>query len=490
VEQDGYWSAYGTSSFGAGTDDVDNDGVLAFSRYTGAAATTTFTGLEFFDNSNLITSVDYQVNDQLVMTGTAFTGAGASEFEFDVQLGGPGSAADRLFIGSAAGSTLLTPNDLLAGQPGALNFGGILVVDSSNAAEVGNEFNMANVDKGFIEYELFFDAANDNWLIVGLPDQEVFELLGAMSSSQDFWRRSGDAISARWQETRDASGNAGMNAGPGGSGRSEGWELWMQAHGGSEEIDNLQTYTLGGFFFAPDLSVDIDNRGFQFGFDNLSGNVIYGATMGFNQQEMKFDFDGNSFDTEGWNIGAYAGWANDGFFINGLLKGDFYEVDGNFRTLPSIFTFDGVTWGAQGEIGYRWGDEGFFFEPIAALSWTTTSLDSVTTGGATIDFDDSTSLRGKAGARIGGTMGSGDVIWTPYIGAYWVDELDGDNSLTFTTGPTSINFSDEGLGSHGLVDFGFTAQTFYGLEGFVKGEWNFGGDVDGGTARLGVRWRW
>jgi hypothetical protein len=46
------------------------------------------------------------------------------------------------------------------------------------------------------------------------------------------------------------------------------------------------------------------------------------------------------------------------------------------------------------------------------------------------------------------------------------------------------------MGSHGLVDFGFTAQTFYGLEGFVKGEWNFGGDVDGGTARLGVRWRW
>ena len=430
------------------------------------------------------------MNDQLVMTGTTFTGAGASEFEFDVQLGGPGSAADRLFIGSAAGSTLLTPNDLLAGSPGALNFGGILVVDSSNAAEVGNEFNMANVDKGFIEYELFFDAANDNWLIVGLPDQEVFELLGAMSSSQDFWRRSGDALSARWQETRDANGAAGMNAGPGGSGRSEGWELWMQAHGGSEEIENLQTYTLGGFGFAPDLSVDIDNRGFQFGFDNLSGNAIYGLTMGFNQQEMKFDFDGNSFDTEGWNIGAYAGWANDGFFINGLLKGDFYQVDGNFNTLPALFTFDGVTWGAQGEVGYRWGDEGFFFEPIAALSWTTTSLDSVTTGGATIDFDDATSLRGKLGARIGGSMGSGDVVWTPYIGAYWVDELDGDNSLTFTTGPTSINFSDEGLGSHGLVDFGFTAQTFYGLEGFVKGEWNFGGDVDGGTARLGVRWRW
>ncbi|HNB96325.1 MAG TPA: hypothetical protein PLX07_15200, partial [Microthrixaceae bacterium] len=159
-EQDGYWDAYGTSTFGAGTDDVDNDGYMAFSRFHGAASTTTLTGLEFFDNAGTITAVDSQVNDQLVMTGTSFTGTGGSELDIDVQLGGPGSAADRLYIGSAQGSTFIAPNDLLAGSPGALNFGGILVVDSANAAEIGTEFSMDNVDKGFVEYELFFDAAN------------------------------------------------------------------------------------------------------------------------------------------------------------------------------------------------------------------------------------------------------------------------------------------------------------------------------------------
>jgi len=493
----GTWEAYGTSQFGLGADEVANEGVVGFSRYQGAASTTTFAGLENFNNFGVVTGVDGQAGDVLNISGNFFggnnpltPGTETSELDLDVQLGGPGSIADRLVIGSASGATEIVPNDVLGASPGALNFGGILVVDSANPAEVGTEFTMANVDKGFIEYSLIFDAANDNWLIVGLPDQEVFELLGAMSSSQDFWKRSGDAVTARWQEIRDASSTGGASAGPGGMGRSDGWELWMQAHGGDESFDNAESFAFNGFTFATDLTADSDWRGFQFGFDNLQGNMLWGLTMGFNQQETKFDFDANSFDTEGWNVGGYFGWASNGFFLNGLVKGDFFSQDANFHTMPSIFSFDGVTWGAQGELGYRWEGDSWFFEPIAAISWNTTSLDSVTTAGATIDFDDSTSFRGKAGARIGGTWGSGDVVWTPYIGAYYVDEWEGDNALTFTTGPTSITFNDQGRGAYGLADFGVTFQTFYGLEGFVKGEWNFGGDADGGAARLGARWRW
>ncbi len=489
VYNDGVWEAYGVSDFGLGVDQVVNTGTVGFSRYQGVASTTTFAGLEYFDNYGLVTGVDGQAGDSLNISGNFFGGAG-SQLALDVQLGGPGSIADTLVIGSASGVTEILPSDTLSATPGALNFGGILVVDSANAAETGTEFVMDNVDKGFVEYSLIFDAAGDNWLIVGLPDDEVFEMLGAMSSSQDFWRRSADALTARWQEVRDASPTGSAQAGPGGMGRSDGWELWMQAHGGEESFDNAASFTLGGFTFAQDLTATSDWRGFQFGFDNLQGNTIWGLTMGFTQQETKFDVDGNSFDTEGWNIGAYAGWSSGGFFLNGLVKGDFFEQDANFHTLPSIFTFDGVTWGAQGEIGYRWEGESVFFEPVASLQWSTTNLDSTTTAGATIDFDDAESLRGKAGARLGGTWGTGDVVWTPYIGAYWVDEFQGDNNLAFTTGVTTIEFSDQGRGSYGQADLGVTFQTFYGLEGFVKGEWNFGGDADGGAARLGARWRW
>jgi outer membrane autotransporter protein len=424
-----------------------------------------------------------------VISGEFYGGAG-SELALDVALGGVGSTADTLVVGTATGSTEILVNDTLAGTPGALNFGGILVVDSANGAQSGSAFTMDNIDKGFIEYSLIFDAATDNFLIVGLPDDEVFELLGAMSASQDFWSRSGDAVSARWQELRDANGSGSMSAGPGGMGRSDGWELWMQAHGGYEGWENVESFSLGGFTFASDLTEQTDWRGFQFGFDNLQGDMLWGLTMGFTQQETTFDFDHNSFDIEGWNIGGYAGWASNGFFLNALLKGDFYEVDANFHTLPSIFTFDGITWGAKGELGYRFDGGGWFFEPSASLAWSSTDLDSVTDSGATIDFDNADSLVAKAGARIGGTYGSGDAIWTPFIGAYWVDEMEGDNDMTFTTGVTSISFTDEGRGNYGQAEFGINFQSFYGLEGFVKGEWNFGGDADGGAARLGVRWRW
>ena len=489
-ENDGLWEAYGTSTFGLGSDDVDNDGTTGFSRYQGAASTTTFTGLEFFDNAGTVSGVDQQVNDVLSMPGTTFTGSGASEFEFDVQLGGPGSAADRLVIGSAAGVTELTPNDLLAATPGVLNFGGILVVDSANAAEVGTEFVMDNVDKGFVEYELIFDAATDNWLIVGLPDDEAFEMLALASSSQDFWRRSGDAWTARMQEVRDANPSGGASAGPGGMGRSEGWELWMQAHGGDESFENVGSFTISGFTFGPDLTVDSDWRGFQFGADTMSAGFIWGLTAGFVQQETRFEFDGNSFDFEGWNIGAYAGWNWGGLYLNGLVKGDFYEVDANFHTIPTMASFDGTTWGVQGELGYRWEGSSWFFEPHAQLAWTSTDLDDFSTFGAGFEIDNADSLYGKAGARIGGTFGSGNVVLTPYIGVYAVEEFEGENELTFTSGATSFSIHDEARDSYAQVDFGVTAQTFYGLEGFLKGEWNFSGDADGGAVRLGARWRW
>ena len=490
----GTWETYGTSYFGGGAGDlVVNTGEVGFGRNTGAPSNTVFSSLEYFDNYGVVSGVDDQAGDYLYMNGTAFFGGAGSELHLDVEFGGPGSIADVLFIGGASGVTEIVPNDALAASPGALNFGGILVVDSANAGEAGTEFVMDNFDKGFVEYELVFDAVNDDWLIIGLPDNEAFELLVAAEASSEFWRRSADAVTARWQEIRDASGAGGsMSAGPGdGYGRVDGWELWMQAHGGDEGFDSVQAFDIGGFTFVENLGHDSDWRGFQFGVDNLSGNFLYGFTMGFVQQETELEFSGNSFDFEGWNVGGYVGWASNGFFMNALLKADFYEVDGNFRTVPTFFSFDGTTWGLQGELGYRFGGaSGWFLEPVAQLQWSSTDLDSFTTAGASVDFGDNDSLLGKAGARFGGTFGTGDVVLTPYVGVFAVEEFEGEHDMTFATGPTGFGIQNTPVDGYGQVEFGATAQTFYGLEGFLKGTWNFGDDADGGSARLGVRWRW
>ena len=129
-------------------------------------------------------------------------------------------------------------------------------------------------------------------------------------------------------------------------------------------------------------------------------------------------------------------------------------------------------------------------EPIASLDWITTDIDDFSLLGAGISFDNNESMLGRAGARIGGVFGSGDVVFTPYVGVYAIDDFDGENSVTMTTGPVSLEINDQGRNGYGMVDFGLTAQTMWGFEGFVKGEWNFGEDADGGAVRLGARFRW
>ena len=488
----GVFEAYGTSAFGAGADVFSNIGTTGFSRSNGAASTTTFTGLESFDNTGRVSGLDGQAGDVLAMAGTVFHGGTGSQLALDVQFGGPGSIADRIVIGQATGVTTIVPNSVLSATPGVLNFAGILVVDSAFANQTGAEFTMTPVDRGFVDYSLRFDAAQDNWLIVALPDASAFRLLALSAAVQDFWQRSDRAVISHWQESRDSDGGARPGAGPSdGSQRGDGWEMWMQGHAGDEGFTDSETFTIGGTTFVENQSHNSDWRGFQFGADDRMGAVTWGLTGGFVQQETRFDVGGESFDIEGWNAGAYVSWMSNGFFANVLAKGDFNTIDANLTNVADMEAFDAQTLGLQGELGYRFtSDSTWFVEPVANLSWSTTKIDSFTASGATVDFGDSDSLLGRAGLRFGATMGSGAVILTPALGVFAISEFEGENSMTFTTGGTGFSVTDTPPGTYGQVQFGVTAQTFYGLEGYVRGEWNVGGDAEGGAVRLGARWRW
>jgi outer membrane autotransporter protein len=96
------------------------------------------------------------------------------------------------------------------------------------------------------------------------------------------------------------------------------------------------------------------------------------------------------------------------------------------------------------------------------------------------------------GARLGGQVGSGPVVLTPYLGAYWVDHAQTDDREGFSTGGTAntIELKDVGVRNFARIDFGATAKTIYGLEGFAKAAVDTGTGVSGWTANLGVRWRW
>jgi hypothetical protein len=494
VNNTGLWNALGTSGsaslFGLGTDTVNNqaNARIEIAPASVAATTVTWTGLEAFNNNGGVVDLRQgHTGDVFSMLGTTFTGsnvlASTSRLQIDATLSFP-LTADRMNIGAAAGVTTVQLVDLTPAQPGALDLTGVIVVDATSGPSTAFTLEGGPIDKGFVEYNLVFDPANFDWRLMGLPSAEAFEMLKLGQASQSFWRHSADTWTARMQEVRDAQGQASPT-------RSEGWEMWAQAHMGGEEIESRPTYTFGIATLTPNLDNDTSWRGFQMGADKLVGNAMYGITGGFQQQETDFSADNNGLDLEGWNLGAYAGWNSGGAFVNGLVKADWYSIDVNMRTAPAMAHVNAWTWGAKAEAGFRFGGPGFFVEPVADVAYTDTSLDDAVfpAFAASFRYRDTVSLRAQAGVRVGGIWGS----IAPFAGVYAGEEFEGENDMTMFTGPgcpSCMTIQDQPIGSFGKAEYGFNILNLGGLEGFLKGETLFGGDASGTNVKLGVRWRW
>jgi uncharacterized protein YhjY with autotransporter beta-barrel domain len=494
VNNTGLWNALGTggsaSLFGLGTDTVNNqaNARIEIAPASVAATTVTWTGLEAFNNNGGVVDLRQgHTGDVFSMLGATFTGsnvlASTSRLQIDATLSFP-LTADRMNIGAAAGVTTVQLVDLTPAQPGALDLTGVIVVDATSGPSTAFTLEGGPIDKGFVEYNLVFDPANFDWRLMGLPSAEAFEMLKLGQASQSFWRHSADTWTARMQEVRDAQGQPNPS-------RSEGWEMWAQAHVGGEEIESRPTYTFGIATLTPNLDNDTSWRGFQMGADKLVGNSMYGITGGFQQQETDFSADNNGLDLEGWNLGAYAGWNSGGAFVNGLVKADWYSIDVNMRTAPAMAHVNAWTWGAKAEAGFRFGGPGFFVEPVADVAYTDTSLDDAVfpAFAASFRYRDTISLRAQAGVRVGGIWGS----IAPFAGVYAGEEFEGENDMTMFTGPgcpSCMTIQDQPIGSFGKAEYGFNILNWGGLEGFLKGETLFGGDASGTNVKLGVRWRW
>ena len=375
-------------------------------------------------------------------------------------------------------------NDLAAAQNGALDLVGVVVVDATSGPASAFTLDGGPIQKGFVSYDLIFDPANFDWRLLGLPSEEALQMVKLGYGAQEYWRHTADAWSNRMGEVRDAQGAASPT-------RADGWEMWGQALVGGREETSTPTYTFGLATLTPNLSTDASWRGFQMGADNLQGSLLYGITGGFQQQDLDFQSGGNGFDFEGWNLGGYAGWSSGPVFVNGLLKADVFTVDVNMRSLPAMTHLDGTTWGAKLEAGARFGGLGLWVEPKADVSWSNTDLDDAVfpAYATSFRFEDTVSLQGSLGARVGGTWGS----ISPFVGLWAVNEFEGENGMTMMTGPgcpSCMSIKDQPVGSFGKLEYGFTVLNWNGLEGFVKGETRFNGDVEGTDLNLGVRWRW
>jgi hypothetical protein len=488
----GTWNATGTSTFSSfGTDVVNNSGTVVAATPSGAttASTATFTNLHAFNNSGI---VDVSTGNSISMPSASFNGLSGSK----LYVSGV-TESGSLTVASSTGTTAVVPIDVFNGRAGVLNSTGQNIVfgaspDTFTMLGGGSDFR-----RGFIDYRLTFTPASGSnpsvYTLFGLPGPEVFEALSIPYAAQTYWRHSGDAWTQRAIDIRDSQVGSSPS-------RPEGWEAWVTPFGGHDKFDRAQTFGFGDFTFDQ-IGTHTAFFGLQAGADVLSkwnnGYGYWGFTAGVQQQETDFiDDNQNDLYLLGGNIGMYGGANWGGLYVNGLGKIDFIDLNANFNSANFNSLRLWETYGAKGEVGYRWPFGGFYVEPAFRISAIWTSTNNLNPAGATLRFDqDDPFLLGEAGGRVGTTLGFFGYQFTGYGGAFWVDQFQGKNRMVFVTpgSPTGssdfIDLDQRQLGNFIRVEGGLeTGAMWGGLKGFFKGQDDINGDgVGGWNAMMGFR---
>jgi len=234
----------------------------------------------------------------------------------------------------------------------------------------------------------------------------------------------------------------------------QGGGVWTRAVGGEIEIKSGSSSTITSSFPAGaaasvgcSQTVHQNFAGVQVGTDiarlNSNGwNVHVGTTAGYlesrgNLKEGAFrdpisTNGGGPFDntTKVPFFGVYAAATYGGFFIDGLVRTEYYQTN---LDAPGVNLFNqnlsahGVSF--SGSIGYNWRvpNSNWFIEPSAGVILSRVAVDPfnyVTAGFApgfpalgfsgTLTTNDITSEIGRIGLRVGTTIDSGSITWQPF----------------------------------------------------------------------------
>jgi trimeric autotransporter adhesin len=482
VNNTGTFVADTSPDFGAGADIFSNSGTVRFATGAMNPVSRTFTGLETFNNTGgLIDLRNTVAGDTLTLPGT-FAGSANSRLGLDVNLSGSGTA-DRLIVsGAATGSTNLL---ISYSGPAGLN-SGVILVDGGAGTQAG-AFTLDGGSRNFglIESDLVFDAANNNFVLVGAPTAAVYRTAAFVEGARNLWHVSADAWSAHMRGLRDSA----WGSGAGGSGG----RLWIQMHGATEQRENVVAVSNFGLNRTFDLGYDQDYFGGQIGLNfggaaGENGNFSFGVTGGYVNSEMKFNnvSDRTKFDV--FNAGAYAGVNSGSLFANVLAKYDWIKADSNSVIGQYAADFDGNSYGAKGEIGFRLGSDRFFVEPVASIAYVRTDLDDLNVQSSTIEFLDDEGLRGKLGARLGASFPSARLNTVVlYAGGNYVHEFKGDDSVAFTNNGRTVRIDNRAMGDYGEGVLGVNIGSTEGVSGFIEANGAKGSEYDAYGARAGLR---
>jgi hypothetical protein len=469
----------GTSfAFGGGSDVFNNSGLLAVGD--GTDAKLTLSNLETLNNSggiilgwngNLLSpGTDGAHNDQLLASGTAFVGSGASALLVDSFLGS-GNRSDRLVAGALSGSTQVLVKDTNAGGPGAFN--SILVVDGTSSTATAFSLAGGNIDKGLVEYTL--RRTGTDWFLVGIPSAAGISMAGMGLAWLDNWNSAVSSFAASGAGGMDFAERRLMGAQ---ELASDDGALWIRGLASHDSRDGMRSFTgLGGIAFGADLVT----RGSD------GSALTIGLTGSYNAPRLESRFGLATAQSEVWEVGLHV---SDGRgFVDFSMKTN--VMAGGFHT-PEEHSFaaplEGKSTGAQIQAGYRMESGRVFIEPMATLSYAGTAMSDVEILGGSVAYDDISSLRGRLAARMGGEWQLGETVLRPFLMAGLTQELGGSNRVTLHSGGTSFTLDDASRRTMGEFGGGLDLVMRDGVSAYVRGEHFTGSATEQSALRAGLRW--
>jgi opacity protein-like surface antigen len=270
--------------------------------------------------------------------------------------------------------------------------------------------------------------------------------------------------------------------------------------------------------------------GFQLGYDvaklNVGGwNLTLGTTAGFLETSGSItggNVFGGAFNstTQAPFVGTYGVATFGNFFIDGLIRADYYQTD---LDSPTADTFnqklDAHGFAAAVSTGYNWKvpNSSWFIEPSAGVVWSRVTVDPlnarnptpanpgvnfVGTFSGTTQLDPVESVIGRVGVRVGTTVESNRVVYQPFAAVSVWHDFAGNQTANYSTCvncffanglvPASLtaHWSTNNIGTFGQYSLGVSGQIKdTGWLGFARLDYREGSEMHGLSGTGGIRYQ-
>jgi outer membrane autotransporter protein len=278
----------------------------------------------------------------------------------------------------------------------------------------------------------------------------------------------------------------------------------------------------GGVQLGADLA-RLNVNGWNLHFGTTAGylesqSTLLGGSFSFFDAANNLPVLGGSFtsNTQVPFIGAYAAATYGGFFIDGLLRAEYYQTTLNAIS-ANLFgqSIDSHGYSFSSSIGYNWRpqDSNWFVEPSAGVILSRTKVDpfNYMTAGTvgvlddrltgTLQLQDIKSDIGRVGVRVGTTIESGPMIWQPFAAVSVWHEFGPNITSTYATCPScvlvgqnlsviSAASSTSTFGTFGQYSVGLSGQVAgTGWLGFARFDYRDGPNLQGISGTGGIRYQ-